>query len=419
MALSLALLCGVPELAPDAGEPLATQLLAAPPPDAGVADPYEWKVFPVVAYNSDIGFEFGAFGVFNRLGPPGLPYHWSLAAQAATSLKGRPGGGLELPVHDDNLTFDYRSLDGQWRATLALWFWQAANAGYYGLGNQSPPEGDPTATSVRPTQYVRSELVASASGGWQLLPALRVRGGLAVQRLAPGVYPGSTLARAQGVEPLLLGLAPHASLIAAAGLELDTRDQELSPRHGAWLELTARGAVGPVTGNDLTFGGVTLHLRGYHEVWPGRVVLAGRVLLDAVFGRPPLHQLSRSGGFSEVWMLGGSDGVRGLPEGRYQGRLRLAANLEARVHLLAFGFWDQRFELGVVAFADAGRVWADWTPRPDLDGQGLGLHPAFGGGVRLRWGDTVLVRFDVGYAPAPGGTPQDPLGIYFDLGQVF
>jgi hypothetical protein len=186
-----------------------------------------------------------------------------------------------------------------------------------------------------------------------------------------------------------------------------------------FLEATVRGAPGPLTGNDLSHGGLTVHLRGYLELVPGWLVLAGRVLLDAVFGRPPLDQLSRSGGFPEVWMLGGADGVRGLPEGRYQGRIRLAGNLEARARVTGFGFWSQRFELGLVAFADAGRVWADWTPRPELDGTGLGLHPAFGGGLRVKWGETVMIRLDAAWAPGPGGTAADPVGIYFDLGHVF
>ena len=251
-------------------------------PDGGTPAEYEWKVFPVVAYNSDIGFEFGAFGVVNRLGPPGLPYHWSLSGQVAASVKERPGGGAEIPVHDDKVIFDWRSLDGRWQAMAALWFWQAANAGYYGLGNSSAPLGDPSATSIRSTQYVRSELVGSGAVGLEVLPALRVRAGLAAQRVAPAIYPGSTLDVERREDPLLLGLSTHFSVIAAVALEVDTRDRELSPTHGVWLEASARGSLGPLTGTQLTFGGFTVHLRGYHELWPGRLVLAGRVLLDAV-----------------------------------------------------------------------------------------------------------------------------------------
>lgn len=69
--------------APDAGQPLPP--LAAALPDAGVEDGFEWKLFPVIAYNSDVGFEFGAFAVVTRLGPPCIPYHWSLSGQAALS----------------------------------------------------------------------------------------------------------------------------------------------------------------------------------------------------------------------------------------------------------------------------------------------------------------------------------------------
>ncbi len=382
-----------------------------------MVDPYEWKVFPVVAYNSDIGLELGAFGVVNRLGPPNVPYHWSLSAQAAASVKGGPNGKPELPVHDDNVNLDWRSLDGRWRVRAGAWFWQAANAGFYGLGNQSPGTGAVGATSERPTQYTRSELVGQGAVAYQVLPTVRVKAGLEVERIAPVIYAGSTLDLERS-EPLLLGLNTHVSALGFASIELDTRDQELDPTHGVWLEASVRGSPGPVTGNTLTFGAVTGHARVYQELWPGRLVLAARAMVDAAFGNVPLHELAR-GGFTEVWMMGGSDGVQGIPEGRYQGRIRLAMNLELRARLFQFGAFGQKFGVGLVGFADAGRVWADWSPRPDLDGTGVGLHPSFGGGLRLRWGETVLVRFDVAYAPRPASTADEPLGIYFDLGHIF
>jgi outer membrane protein assembly factor BamA len=332
-------------------------------------------------------------------------------------VKGGPNGKAELPVHDDNLNLDWRSLDARWRVRAGIYFWQAANAGFYGLGNSSSPTGNSAATALRPTQYQRSELVGQASAAYAVLPQVRVRVGLLGRRVAPVIYPGSTLDLDRN-EPLLLGLDTHVSVLGIASIELDTRDQELDPTHGVWLEASVRGSPGPLTGNDFSFGAVTGHARVYQSLWPGRLVLAARVMMDAAFGRPPLHELAR-GGFTSVWMLGGSDGVQGIPEGRYQGRIRLAMNLELRAHLFEFGLFGQHFRLGLVGFGDAGRVWADWTPRPDLDGTGLGLHPSVGGGLRLRWGQTVLVRFDVAWAPPPASTLDQPVSFYFDLGHIF
>jgi hypothetical protein len=84
------------------------QLTVAAQPDAG--SKFEWAIFPVLAGNTDIGFEFGVFGVVTKLAPPGvkLPYEWSLGAQLAMSVNGKPGGGVELPVHDDYVRFDWR-----------------------------------------------------------------------------------------------------------------------------------------------------------------------------------------------------------------------------------------------------------------------------------------------------------------------
>ncbi len=399
----------------DAG-PATTTVTTAP---TEAASPYEWKIFPVIGGNSDIGFELGALGLVSKLGTRG-PYEWSLMAQVALSIKGLPGGGgTELPVHDDFVRLDWRDPGGRWRVAASLSFWQAANAGFYGLGNASSPIGASGASGIRATEYRRSQVVASGFLAYQALSSLRLRVGLLGRRAAPQAYPGSTLDLERGSEPLLLGAVTHGSIIGVAGVEWDTRDDELTPSRGAWLEASVRGSPGPLTGTDLSFGGATVHLRGFLSLIAERLVVAGRILFDGVFGRPPLQELSRSGGFNEVWMLGGTDGARGIPEGRYQGRVRLVGSLEARLFITPFTFLGRSFRLGVVAFADTGRVWADWTPRPDLDGTGLGLHVAFGGGVRVQWGKTVLIRLDVAYAPPPASTVLNPVGVYFNLGESF
>jgi hypothetical protein len=75
---------------------------------------------------------------------------------------------------------------------------------------------------------------------------------------------------------------------------------------------------------------------------------------------------------------------------------------------------SQRFHIGTVAFVDAGRVWAGLAPDPALDGSGLGLTVGIGGGLRLQWGETFVVRADLGYGPR-----EQTTGLYIDVGQVF
>ncbi len=412
-ALACSLLLSVHSWAQDAG--------ADPGVDGGVRE-HDWAVLPVLAGSNDIGFEFGVFGAVTKLAPANvrIPYEWSLSGAVALSVNEKPGGGVEFPVHDDWVSFDWRSLDRHWRVNADLAFWQGANAGYYGLGNASSPDGNPSATSLRKTQYRRSELVASTSFAYQPTSVWRVRVGLLGRRMAPLAYASSTL-RIDLEDPntatLLLGAQTNWGVIASVGLEVDTRDNEIAPSRGVLVTAALRGGPGLSTEN-LSFGGFTAHARGYVTLWPKRLVLAGRLLVDTVFGRPPLSELGRAGGDS-IWILGGSDGARGVPEGRYQGRIKALADLELRAHLVRVELFDQHFALGLTAFTNAGRAWADWVPRPDLDGTGLGLHVAVGGGVRLLIGDTIMLRLDFAWAPPPVSTEGEPFGFYIDIGHAF
>ena len=381
----------------------------------------EWKIFPVIGGNSDIGFQFGATGLAARLGngKPGVPYIWSLRVKASMSVKNGPAGGAELPVHDDFMQFEWRGDSGDWRVNADLAFWQAANAGYYGLGNRSSGRGSGVREGPRAVRYRRSETSAYLRARRSVSAHWRFMFGMGARRVAPGIYSGSSLACDARREPLIAGVHPHLSLIGLAGVEWDTRNNEIAPSHGYWFECILRGSPGPVFRNDLTFGGATVNLRFYFPLFRDYLVLAFRALGDAVFGNPPLHELSRSGNaLPGIWLLGGVDGVRGVPEGRYQGRIRALGNLELRVMGARFSIRDRRFNAGFVLFLDGGRVWADWKPRRDLDGTAPNLHWGAGCGVRLLWGETVMIRLDAAYSPS-APDPRFPVGIYFDLGQIF
>jgi hypothetical protein len=108
--------------------------------------------------------------------------------------------------------------------------------------------------------------------------------------------------------------------------------------------------------------------------------------------------------------------VRGIPQGRLAGKSKAIANLEVRSFLLPFAIGSQRFVLGAVAFADAGRVWTHALSGSERDGD-FRLHWGAGGGPRVRWGDSLLIRADVAYAPLGADLHAAP-AVYIDVEQV-
>jgi hypothetical protein len=69
---------------------------------------------------------------------------------------------------------------------------------------------------------------------------------------------------------------------------------------------------------------------------------------------------------------------------------------------------------GIVGFADGGRVWADTSLQPELDGTGIGLKYGVGGGLRLQSGSSFVLRADIAWSP-----DASPVGGYFSAGQMF
>jgi len=110
--------------------------------------------------------------------------------------------------------------------------------------------------------------------------------------------------------------------------------------------------------------------------------------------------------------------VRGVPGQRYYGKIKVLGNLEVRTELASFRALGKHMLFGVVGFADGGRVWADTSPHPELDGNGLGLKYGVGGGLRLQSGSSFVLRADVAWSPDAEALGS-PVGGYFAAGQMF
>jgi Omp85 superfamily domain len=70
--------------------------------------------------------------------------------------------------------------------------------------------------------------------------------------------------------------------------------------------------------------------------------------------------------------------------------------------------------VGAAAFFDGGRVWADTTPQPALDGSSLGLKYGVGTGFRLMSGKAFVLRGDIAWSP-----DATPIGGYVVAGESF
>lgn len=153
---------------------------------------------------------------------------------------------------------------------------------------------------------------------------------------------------------------------------------------------------------------------------PESFVFAGRVFVDAMAGHVPFYDLSQGGAFDPNDMPGGAQGIRGVPNGRYAGLLKVVANAELRRIHGSFKLFGSRFQVGTTAFLDTGRVWNDYSFDDVRDGKGLGLKYGVGGGPFLVWDTAAVFRIDVAYSPdASAANPGFPVGIYVQGGLMF
>lgn len=194
----------------------------------------------------------------------------------------------------------------------------------------------------------------------------------------------------------------------------DRRDSDTNPKKGFWLQAEVTPFVG--LGDDTGSGMRTVaEARGYHSFGEEqKLTLAARGRLGTVLG-PDIERTPRR----FLFYSGGGGTVRGQP---YQslgaevipsptgpiktGGMSLAVlNGEVR--------YQVREKIGVVGFADYGRVWTEGGFKGDHGWQA-------GAGIGLRYLTPIgPIRFDV--AGPVGSSPKTDKGVqlYLGIGQAF
>ena len=380
--------------------------------DAGPGRAVRWYAIPNVGYDSDDGLGFGARAEVALDEPGYTPYHSAYVVHAFLTTRG---------YHHHRFRFDRTGLgpDGRLRVTLHVAWRQWLNDGYWGLGDRTAREPDPTAKRYRYSlfqPFVHLTLRARLDGPWQAFASLNVKWS------AVRTYAGSLLA-----EQRPYGLDGGLAAILSAGVLYDTRQPELAPHRGVLVELSGRGTP-PLPRGAGAFGGPFAALRGFVELAPW-CVLGGRAMVEYLWGNVPFYEMVHWGGAIPVAGFGGADTLRGALFGRWHAPGKALANLEVRFDVLTHGLAGKPFVWQLVPFVDAGVVFG---PSPSLAAGAAALptggwpvHPSAGLGLHVVYADAFVGRIDAGVSPDPrqraDGRVVDELawGVYVVFDQTF
>jgi outer membrane protein assembly factor BamA len=365
----------------------------------------EIGALPVVNFDSDEGFGYGALAAIYEYGTVGFaPYEWVLRPQVFLTTEGR---------RDLTLFFDAPYLlPNGWRLTVFVGTQKHVATPFYGLGNASAYDESLDDEDGANPYFYRFGL--RRDGGTFMLqrpvgvPSLRVLLGGGVQRATVDPVPedrGTTLYEAH------FGADEETSWtnFVRGGVVWDTRDRESGPTSGTWTELLVQW-VDEGFGADVEYTRWTFTDRRYLSLADG-LVFAHRYLVRGVTEGAPVHDLFNvQSSFEQQEGLGGASTVRGVLKNRFVGRGMLVWNAELRWRVADFRVVGRDAHLVLSAFVDHGRVWAE---SPQLDQLLSDLRRGFGGGARIGLGENFVVALDVGTSTETG------LPFYMGLGYLF
>ncbi|MGH7439857.1 MAG: BamA/TamA family outer membrane protein [Polyangiaceae bacterium] len=369
---------------------------------------------------SDIGIAGGYFLGLAHMAPGHVPYVWNIESAGFVTFAKDPTGGIVVPYQDDYVTFTQpRFLGSPMELEIRPEYSWESTLGYYGLGNASAA-AVPAGQSVKYFEYGRLHPEIYVQLRSRIADHLIARGGIRYTRTWLQVRDDSKLAEdlrsgSPAVKALLGSTAPNGVMLFDYGIQFDTRDNVTSSHRGTFDSFDLQLSPGGTSWQPYRYLEATADLRGFLPIGTPRIVLAGRLAGDVLYGDPPFYELAR---FENTYAVGGLNGVRGVPAQRYYGKVKVLGNVELRSEIVTFRALGKPVTFGVTAFLDGGRVWADTTPRPSLDGGTTdpvaALKYGVGGGVRFQSGSAFVLRGDVAWSP-----DAMPLGGYVAAGQMF
>ena len=398
-----------------------------------------WRigVMPAFSYNNDMGFLLGVLTQVYDYGDGTVYPNYRHKFMANVNIYSR--GAKQV-----SLDYDSKYLIPGKRLTVSLSYMDNPLYGFYGFnGAVSPYYAD---LDRRKSADGTDGIAFYANHQRQLSTKLDLQGRLAdhLTWIGGGVYSlqrfSDTAFRIyDGTESLFhqylaTGLIPAADtwghrMEIKGGLVYDTRDFETNPERGIFATVTASGGMSVSEGMRSSLV-LSADFRHYIPVFVSRLTLAYQLAYKGlVTGSLPFYALP-------------AFAMRGSFGNRIMGNGVAWASADLRLCIARFQALRQNYELGLVAFSDAGAVVQSYKLSEQsaygaasvskiLDGAMIGpyasiydravvakerLHSSAGGGFWFSLNKNFLVAIEVGHPL----NPQDgTLGIYINLGFSF
>lgn len=409
---------------------------------------------PVVAYDSDIGFKYGALVNFFDYGDgsvyPG--YKHSLYFEWSRTTK---GSGI------NQFTYDSKYLIPGIRTTAEISYLTENALDFYGFNgyesyyNASFEDDDPTNSDYLSRLFFRNDRslfrVSSDFQGAIIKDKLNWVAGFAyygnkidtvdITSLNDGKDPEEMLPPVNGGlygNYSRWGLLPEDQIdggnttLFKIGLVYDTRDNEPNPMKGIWTEMQLFYAPSFLGSGDYNYTRLALTHRQYFTIVPKTVNFAYRLSYQAkLSGEMPFYMLpfvfstapqrTRDG-------LGGSKTMRGILRNRVVGEDFIYGNVELRWKVLRTVILNQNFYIALAGFADGGLVTGNYELQDPLSeyadeanawlaqGDKESLHLSYGAGVHFALNENFIVTVDYGLASDPRDGDS---GVYIGLDFLF
>jgi hypothetical protein len=407
---------------------------------------------PVLGYDSDMGFQYGALANIYYYGDGSTypQYFHSFYFEVSRYTKGT---GI------NQFFFDSKKLIQKIRVTADVTYLTEKALNFYGFNGYESVYNRPWEDSKEDSAVYKSRVFYRYQRDLLRIGAdfqgkffhknllwlagftyLNVHTGpVNVNRLNKGVKESKKLPHVPGLydDYVKWGILKDDSTggtnnFVKLGLIWDTRDNEPNPMHGVWTEAVLAVAPGFIGDGRHGFVKLAVIHRQYFTLAKEVLSFAYRIgYQGTIAGRAPFYiQNYMLNSFSQTTTidgLGGSRTLRGILRNRVVGDGEVYANAEFRWKFYRFRWIKQNFYLALNAFADAGMVVQpvsiDKSGIPPGVDQSLYFssdhdypHIALGGGFRIVMNQNFIISADYGQAI----DKRDGLnGIYISLGYLF